>query len=129
MASLPQWIEGARPRTLPAALAPVLVGTASAHALGRSNLGLALLALVVALAFQPLRSWVVRVADRLAYGTAAAPYEALTDFSRRLGSSPDPASLLPAVAEARERRPSGASRGAAAPAALAVASPAARRSG
>lgn len=52
MASLPQWIEGARPRTLPAALAPVLVGTASAHALGRSNLGLALLALVVALAFQ-----------------------------------------------------------------------------
>ena len=58
---------------------------------------------VVALAFQPLRSWVVRVADRLAYGTAAAPYEALTDFSRRLGSSPDPASLLPAVAEAAAR--------------------------
>ena len=47
---------------------------------------------VVALAFQPLRSWVVRVADRLAFGTAAAPYEALTDFSRRLGSSPDPSS-------------------------------------
>jgi len=58
---------------------------------------------VVALAFQPLRSWVVRVADRLAFGTAAAPYEALTDFSRRLGSSADPASLLPAVAEAAAR--------------------------
>jgi GAF domain-containing protein len=58
---------------------------------------------VVALAFQPLRSWVVRVADRLAFGTAAAPYEALTDFSRRLGSSPDPSSLLPSVAEAAAR--------------------------
>ena len=55
---------------------------------------------VVALAFQPLRSWVVRVADELAFGAAAAPYEALTDFSRRLGSSPDPSRLLATVAEA-----------------------------
>lgn len=58
---------------------------------------------VVALAFQPLRSRVVRVADRLAFGTAAAPYEALTDFTRRLGSSPDRSTLLPAVAEAAAR--------------------------
>ena len=55
---------------------------------------------VVALAFQPLRRRVVRVADRLAFGAAAAPYEALADFSRRLGDSPDPADLLPAVADA-----------------------------
>jgi 1,4-dihydroxy-2-naphthoate polyprenyltransferase len=52
LATLAQWIEGARPRTLPAAVTPVLVGTASAHALGRSNLALGLLALVVALGFQ-----------------------------------------------------------------------------
>ncbi|GGK58557.1 1,4-dihydroxy-2-naphthoate polyprenyltransferase [Ornithinimicrobium pekingense] len=52
MATLAQWIEGARPRTLPAAVAPVLVGTASAHALGAADLGLAVLALVVALGFQ-----------------------------------------------------------------------------
>jgi signal transduction histidine kinase len=58
---------------------------------------------VVALAFQPLRSWVVRVADRLAFGSSAAPYEALTDFSRRLGSSADTSRLLPAVAEAAAR--------------------------
>ena len=45
MATLAQWIEGARPRTLPAAVAPVLVGTAAAHALGDSDLGLAVLAL------------------------------------------------------------------------------------
>ena len=37
MATLAQWIEGARPRTLPAAVAPVLVGTAAAHALGPAN--------------------------------------------------------------------------------------------
>jgi signal transduction histidine kinase len=58
---------------------------------------------VVALAFQPLRSRVVRIADRLAFGAAAAPYEALADFSRRLGDSPDPSDLLPAVAEAAAR--------------------------
>ena len=55
---------------------------------------------VVALAFQPLRSSVVRFADRLAYGSRAAPYDALSDFSRRLGESPAPDALLPAVAEA-----------------------------
>jgi signal transduction histidine kinase len=54
----------------------------------------------VALAFQPLRRRVVRVADRLAFGAAAVPYEALADFSRRLGDSPDPTDLLPAVADA-----------------------------
>ena len=58
---------------------------------------------VVAIAFQPLRSRVVRIADRLAFGTAAAPYEALEDFSRRLGESPDPIDLLPSVAEAAGR--------------------------
>ena len=58
---------------------------------------------VVALAFQPVRGRVVRIADRLAFGAAAAPYEALAEFSRRLGESPDPAALLPAVADAAGR--------------------------
>jgi hypothetical protein len=40
------------------------------------------------------------VADRLSFGAAAVPYEALADFSRRVGDSPDPSDLLPAVAEA-----------------------------
>ncbi len=56
--------------------------------------------IVVALAFQPLRQRVVRLADRIAYGARAAPYEALADFSRRLGGSPAPGSRLPAIAEA-----------------------------
>jgi 1,4-dihydroxy-2-naphthoate polyprenyltransferase len=47
-----QWIAGARPRTLPAALAPVLVGTGAAAALDGADLLAALLALVVALALQ-----------------------------------------------------------------------------
>ena len=52
MASLSQWVAGARPRTLPAAVAPVVLGTAAAHLLGRADAALAILALVVALALQ-----------------------------------------------------------------------------
>ena len=52
MATLPQWVAGARPRTLPAAVAPVVLGTAAAHLLDRADLALAILALVVALALQ-----------------------------------------------------------------------------
>jgi 1,4-dihydroxy-2-naphthoate octaprenyltransferase len=52
MATPAQWLAGARPRTLPAALAPVLVGTGVAAALDGFRLVPALLALVVALALQ-----------------------------------------------------------------------------
>jgi 1,4-dihydroxy-2-naphthoate polyprenyltransferase len=52
VATLSQWVEGARPRTLPAAVAPVLVGTGAAYALDRADSALALLALLVALALQ-----------------------------------------------------------------------------
>ena len=47
-----QWIAGARLRTLPAALAPVLVGTGAAVALHGFDPVAAVLALVVALALQ-----------------------------------------------------------------------------
>jgi 1,4-dihydroxy-2-naphthoate octaprenyltransferase len=52
MATLSQWVEGARPRTLPAAVAPVLVGTGAAYALHEGNAAYALLALLVSLALQ-----------------------------------------------------------------------------
>jgi 1,4-dihydroxy-2-naphthoate octaprenyltransferase len=52
MATLSQWVEGARPRTLPAAVAPVLVGTGAAYALGSGDSAYALLALLVSLALQ-----------------------------------------------------------------------------
>ncbi|MBA2474238.1 MAG: 1,4-dihydroxy-2-naphthoate polyprenyltransferase [Pseudonocardiales bacterium] len=52
MASVEQWVEGARPRTLPNSIAPVLAGWGAAAALGASHWVRALLALVVALALQ-----------------------------------------------------------------------------
>lgn len=50
MATVAQWIEGARPRTLPNAIAPVIAGTGAAAWLDGAVWWKALLALVVALA-------------------------------------------------------------------------------
>ena len=58
---------------------------------------------LVALAFQPARRWVVLAANRLAYGSRAQPYEALSDFSGRLAETPAAASLLSALADAAGR--------------------------
>src|SRR5438552_8375179 len=52
MATPRQWIEGARPRTLPAAIAPVLAGSGAAAAADHFVWWKALLCLVVALALQ-----------------------------------------------------------------------------
>lgn len=52
MATREQWIQGARPLTLPAAIAPVLLGSAIAKFEGSFKPGIALLAMVVALALQ-----------------------------------------------------------------------------
>jgi hypothetical protein len=97
-------------RALLLAIATVMVGTgyvlvvvalSSAIRRGTGGFWASLLAFVlVAMAFQPLRRRVVHLADRLAFGASATPYEALADLARRLGESPDPTHLLPAVAEA-----------------------------
>ena len=50
--SVRPWVDGARPRTLPAAIVPVLVGTAAAHARGEVEWRRGAGALVVALAVQ-----------------------------------------------------------------------------
>ncbi|WP_029136226.1 1,4-dihydroxy-2-naphthoate polyprenyltransferase [Nakamurella lactea] len=52
MASLSEWLSASRPRTLPAAVAPVLVGTGVAAALVHFVAWKAVLALVVSLALQ-----------------------------------------------------------------------------
>jgi hypothetical protein len=78
-----------------------------------SGLWVSLLATaLVAVAFQPLRRRVILIANRLAYGSRAQPYQALSDFSRRIAEMPSPESLLPAVADAAARAVS--ARGAAA---------------
>ncbi|MEU4340376.1 1,4-dihydroxy-2-naphthoate polyprenyltransferase [Nocardia sp. NPDC023852] len=50
MATAAQWIEGARPRTLPNAIAPVLAGTGAAASVGGAVWWKAILALLVSLA-------------------------------------------------------------------------------
>lgn len=52
MTSPALWLAGARPRTLPAAVAPVLVGSGAAALVDAFSAGRALLALLVALALQ-----------------------------------------------------------------------------
>jgi 1,4-dihydroxy-2-naphthoate octaprenyltransferase len=52
MATAAEWLEGARPRTLPAAVAPVAAGTGAAAAVDGFAAGRAVLALVVAVALQ-----------------------------------------------------------------------------
>ncbi len=52
MATSSEWVAGARPRTLPAAATPVMVGSGAAAQIDAFHLGAALLALVVAVALQ-----------------------------------------------------------------------------
>lgn len=77
----------------------VLVGNRLGQ--GSSGVWLSLLGTaLVAVAFQPLRRQVIRLANRLAYGSRAQPYEALSDFSHRIAEAPSAETLLPAVADA-----------------------------
>ena len=53
---------------------------------------------VVALAFQPVRDRVQRLASRLVYGHRATPYQALSEFSGRMGESYAHDEALPRMA-------------------------------
>lgn len=52
MTRVADWVEGARPRTFPAAFSPVLAGCAMAWFAGRFSAGMGVLALIVSLALQ-----------------------------------------------------------------------------
>ena len=56
----------------------------------QASFGLSIVATAfVALAFQPVRRRVERVANRIVFGERATPYEVLADFSRRAAEAPD----------------------------------------
>ena len=65
----------------------------------RPNLGLSILATaVVAVAFQPVRERVQRLANRLVFGKRATPYEALSEFAGRMGDTYATEDALPRMA-------------------------------
>lgn len=66
----------------------------------RPSLGLSILATaVVAVAFQPVRERLEHAANRLVYGKRATPYEALSEFSERVGKTYAAEDLLPRMAQ------------------------------
>jgi signal transduction histidine kinase len=76
-----------------------LVGSA-----GRSNLALSIVATaIVAVAFQPVRERVRRIANRLVYGKRSTPYEVMADFSERMAGALSVDEVLPRMAEAAAR--------------------------
>jgi signal transduction histidine kinase len=76
-----------------------LVGTR-----GEPSLALSLVATAgVAVAFQPLRERLQRVANRVVYGQRASPYVVLADFSRRMAGALSVDEVLPRMAEAAAR--------------------------
>jgi signal transduction histidine kinase len=78
----------------------VAVVGAAIGRVGGTGLGLLVLATaLVAVAFQPARSWIQRLANRLVYGRRATPYEVLTVLARRMGDAYAAEDLLPHLAK------------------------------
>ena len=66
---------------------------------GKPNLGLSILATaIVAVGFQPARTALQRVANRLVYGNRASPYQVLSEFSSQVAGSAAADEVLPRVA-------------------------------
>jgi signal transduction histidine kinase len=79
------------------------IGTVVGSA-GRSNLLLSIVATaIVAVAFQPVRERVQRIANWLVYGKRATPYEVMADFSERMAGALSADDVLPRMAEAAAR--------------------------
>jgi signal transduction histidine kinase len=80
----------------------IVVGLgAVAGGAARPNLALSIVATaIVAVAFQPMRERVQRIANRLVYGKRATPYEVMADFSHRMAGALSLDQVLPRMAEA-----------------------------
>jgi len=76
-----------------------IVATGS-FVLGRNDATVSVIAAVVlALAFQPVRARARRFADRVVYGRRANPYEVLTEFSSRVGGAYATEDVVPRMAQ------------------------------
>jgi signal transduction histidine kinase len=76
----------------------IVVGIGTAFG-SRSSMPLTILAAVVmAVAFQPVRERARKFANRLVYGKRATPYEVLSEFSERMGGGYDAEEVLPQTA-------------------------------
>jgi signal transduction histidine kinase len=66
---------------------------------GKPNLALSIVATaIVAVAFQPVRERMQKIANRLVYGKRATPYEVLSQFSERVAESYAADDVLPRMA-------------------------------
>src|SRR5205814_7205801 len=66
---------------------------------GGGEAGAIIAAAAIGLAFWPAVRLARRIADRLVYGGRATPYEVLTEFSARVGSSYGADDVLPRMAQ------------------------------
>jgi signal transduction histidine kinase len=81
-----------------AVYAGLVVGVGTLAGNRRSPLLAALAAAVVAVAFQPVRQWAGRLANRVVYGRRATPYQVLSDFAQRIGGTYSAGEVLPQMA-------------------------------
>jgi signal transduction histidine kinase len=81
-----------------AVYAALVVGVGTLAGNTRSPLLAALAAAVVAVAFQPVRQWAGRLANRVVYGRRASPYQVLSEFARRIGGTYSSQEVLPQMA-------------------------------
>jgi signal transduction histidine kinase len=77
----------------------LVVGVGTLVGNNRSPLLSAVAAAIVAVAFQPVRQWAGRLANRVVYGSRATPYEVLSDFAERIAGTYAAQDVLPRMAE------------------------------
>ena len=93
-------VFGAMAAFITAVYVAIVVGVGGLLGSGsRPNLALSVLATaIVAIAFQPVRERVQRLANRLVYGKRATPYDVLSQFSHRVAGTYSSEDVLPRMA-------------------------------
>jgi signal transduction histidine kinase len=92
-------VYGALAAFITAVYVGIVVGIGALIGNGAPNLVLSIIATaIVAVAFQPLRERLNRIANRLVYGRRATPYEILSQFSERVAETYAADEALPLMA-------------------------------